>query len=717
MKPKQPAIRRFTHFMCAGSAAALLTSHSAHAGTITWDSANATTTSWALGSNWIGGNAPVAGDDVVITADGTQDPTDNSAYTEIALNSLTKQGANDLTVTSSLQVGAGGVYNNGSSGNLFLKTMTLTANQTWRGAAGIYVNVVNSEAFKMTFEGVGMRFDGNSPSWSGGLDIRTTVNMSGGFAGSTTSTPYGTGTVTLINRMTDGTTRTDPILQFASAASNLSLATATILPNDIVLSALTAGNFTFNQSQDAATLAGGHWYNLTGNITGNGGVLLLKNSKGVSAPVTYILSGTNTTTAQIVLEGDHVNLALGNVNAMQGATLHMNFNGVNATRDVKFTLAGTNTYNLGGLAGTDGLNLGANTISVGGFNASRAFAGVISGSGGFTKAGSGTQTLSGANTYSGSTAISAGILSLTNSLALQNSALDTTASITGTTTGGLKTDQTTLRLGGLIGDKSLASVFTTTSGGYGSVTGLVLNPGTGMTNSYSGAISNGAAAMTLTKSGDGTQVLSGTNTYTGVTTVSAGDLRINGIHTGSGAVNVGAAGTLGGSGSVIGGINVSGILAPGNSIESLGGGALSFTTGSTYAYEINTADFNGDLTYSSGGLDIAGGTILTLTDLASSTALAADSKLTLISSVEAWNGGLFSYDAGAGLTTLADDSTFTLGANQWRFNYNDTSGGSNFTGDQTGATNFVTMTVIPEPSAALLGGLGLLVLLRRRRCA
>jgi len=34
----------------------------------------------------------------------------------------------------------------------------------------------------------------------------------------------------------------------------------------------------------------------------------------------------------------------------------------------------------------------------------------------------------------------------------------------------------------------------------------------------------------------------------------------------------------------------------------------------------------------------------------------------------------------------------------------------------TGATNFVTMTVIPEPNAAaLLGGLGTLCLLRRRR--
>ena len=32
-----------------------------------------------------------------------------------------------------------------------------------------------------------------------------------------------------------------------------------------------------------------------------------------------------------------------------------------------------------------------------------------------------------------------------------------------------------------------------------------------------------------------------------------------------------------------------------------------------------------------------------------------------------------------------------------------------------GATGFVTMTVVPEPGAALLGSIGLLALLRRRR--
>jgi hypothetical protein len=49
------------------------------------------------------------------------------------------------------------------------------------------------------------------------------------------------------------------------------------------------------------------------------------------------------------------------------------------------------------------------------------------------------------------------------------------------------------------------------------------------------------------------------------------------------------------------------------------------------------------------------------------------------------------------------------------FNYNDTAAGTNYTGDLTGSS-YVTMTAIPEPNvAALVGGLGMLALLRRRR--
>jgi fibronectin-binding autotransporter adhesin len=145
-----------------------------------------------------------------------------------------------------------------------------------------------------------------------------------------------------------------------------------------------------------------------------------------------------------------------------------------------------------------------------------------------TKSDIGTFTLTGINPFSGATKITAGILSLGNSQALQGSPLDTLNSVTGDATNGLQTTVTALTLGGLTGNKNLASVFETTAGGYSGVTALTLNPVTGASHSYSGGISAGAAGMTLTKSGAGTQTLSGSNTYTGATTVSAGTLSLVG---------------------------------------------------------------------------------------------------------------------------------------------------------------------------------------------
>lgn len=227
----------------------------------------------------------------------------------------------------------------------------------------------------------------------------------------------------------------------------------------------------------------------------------------------------------------------------------------------------------------------------------------------------------------------------------------------------------------------------------------------------------------LTKVGSGTLVLGNAdNSYAGATTVTGGTLAINGALTATTSVTVGTGAKLQGSGTINSSVTITiqggGTLAPGNSIESLGGGAVSFLAGSTYAYEIQTNLYAGtpndaaDLTYSTGTLDIAAGTFLTLTDLATSTALSNGSKFTLISYLGGWTSGeLFTYSN----ATLADNSTFTLGANQWRFDYDDTAGGLNFNSDQNGATRFVTMTVVPEPSAAFLGSIGLLALLRRRK--
>ena len=218
-----------------------------------------------------------------------------------------------------------------------------------------------------------------------------------------------------------------------------------------------------------------------------------------------------------------------------------------------------------------------------------------------TKTGAGTLTLSAANTYTGDTLISTGTIALGNNLALQNSAYDTTGS-NGTTIGLNVTGFTTPTFGGLKGSVDLASAIT---GGYSGVTSLTLNPQSGLSATYSGIIANGASGMNLTKSGLGTQTLSGTNSYTGTTTINGGTLNLNN------------ASALGGTTVVaLNGGTLDNIL--GSAITSAASGSIggSFTFGSGGATSANnlsltgTTGFSADLTRT---ITLAGtGTTLTL---------------------------------------------------------------------------------------------------------
>ncbi len=88
---------------------------------------------------------------------------------------------------------------------------------------------------------------------------------------------------------------------------------------------------------------------------------------------------------------------------------------------------------------------------------------------------------------------------------------------------------------------------------------LTLSAVAGPTNVWGGNIANGnlggtnSGTISVTKSGTGIWVLSGTNTYSGATTVSAGTLLVNntaGTGTGTNAVTVSSGATLGGTGTL-----------------------------------------------------------------------------------------------------------------------------------------------------------------------
>jgi len=233
------------------------------------------------------------------------------------------------------------------------------------------------------------------------------------------------------------------------------------------------------------------------------------------------------------------------ITALAGDTLNFVTNSTGTLPSLNFSgsgTSGTGTFSVGFTA-TNALTINntettpilfsSTIINTGGITLAGTkgftYSGVMSGVGSLTVTNTaGTWTFSKANTYSGDTLVSSGTLNLSNSLAIQNSAFDTSGA------GIVTITPATLTLGGLKGSTNLNSVMTT-----GTLTALTLNPGAGVTDTYSGGIADGASGMTLTKSGLGMQILSGTNTYTGITTVSAGTLEFANLS----ALNFGASTT------------------------------------------------------------------------------------------------------------------------------------------------------------------------------
>jgi autotransporter-associated beta strand protein len=312
--------------------------------------------------------------------------------------------------------------------------------------------------------------------------------------------------------------------------------------------------------------------------------------------------------------------------------------------------------------------------------------GAITGAGSVVTTSAGTYALNVANTFSGDTRPVAGTLSLGNAGALAGSTLDLDGADAGAVSFGLS--GTTYSLGGLKGARSLDGGGNTLAIG-----------GNGASTTFGGPLSNGG----LTKVGAGTLTLAGTSSYSGNTSVVAGRLLVDG-GLGSTAITVNTGATLGGGGVCGGPVNVlaGGTLAPGSSIASLGGGAISLATAATLAAEIDSSApraAGADLVYSSGDFTVASGAVLSLVELGSPGGWTLGEKLTLVSYTGTWNGGLLSF----GGSPLGNGDSFSLSGSQWQIIYDDVQKGSNYPTDAAGT--YLTITVIPEPSVGVVFGL------------
>jgi fibronectin-binding autotransporter adhesin len=294
---------------------------------------------------------------------------------------------------------------------------------------------------------------------------------------------------------------------------------------------------------------------------------------------------------------------------------------------------------------------------------------------GVTKEGNTTQIFSGTNAYTGPTIINGGTLQSTKSLALSTTAsvaVNNAGSVLAVNYGGAS-DYTAAEVVTLLGKTTFGATSTALAFDTSNATAAV---------TYGNALTMAAG---LRKVGAGTLILDQTSSYTGATMINGGTLLINGNISTSSLTTVNTGGTLGGSGTVGSTSVVGGTFAPGNSIDDINIiGNLTLGADSFSNFEISAEGNVSDLATISAQLNFGGtlnvsniagvlvvGQTFNLFDFASKSGSFSSINLPTLNSGLEWN----------------QDNLYTTGE----------------------------ISVVPEPGAALLGGLGMLALLRRRR--
>ncbi len=503
--------------------------------------------------------------------------------TTINAGSLTTSAANKLADASEVVLAdaAGAVLTLGGAetigslsgggttgGNINLATFTLTVTQ---GAA-------------LTYDGV--------ISGSGGLTK----------AGASALTLSGANTYTGATTINAGSLTTSTADRIADTSNvvfaNVASAVLTLGGNETIGSlsggGTTGGNialgaFTLTVTQGAALTYGGVISGAGGLTKAGASALTLSGANTYTGPTTINAGGLTTSAAERIADTSTVVFA-----DAAGAVL---------------TLGGNETFlSLSGGGTTGGnIDLGTFTLTV---NQSTAltYGGIISGTGGLTKAGAQTLTLGGANTYTGATTINAGSITTNAANRIADTSDVILANIAGVvlTLGGNETIRS-LSGGGALGGNIALGAFT-----------LTVNQSAGLT--YGGVISGTGG---LTKAGGGELTLGRANTYTGATTITAGGLTTNAANRIADTSNVvlanvaGAVLTLGGAetiGSLSGGGTTGGNVNMGaftltvtQNLSSTYGGIISgaggLTKGGPASLTLSGANtYTGTTTINAGGL-------------------------------------------------------------------------------------------------------------------
>ncbi len=416
-------------------------------------------------------------------------------------------------------------------------------------------------------------------------------------------------------------------------------------------------------------------------------------------------------------------------NGSGGATI-LN-NNTNAAHTLTFSNAAFNVAATG-LTGSSrsltlgGTNTGDNTVS-------GAIVPNIGGAGttGVVKSGTGTWVLNGTSSFTGAVTVQNGILKVnsitdsgTNSAVGAGTLIAIGSSTTGTLvyTGSGNSATRSIRVGsGTVGESGggvlnssgtgaltfTAATFNTAVAGVTAARNLTLGGTyTATVNEIQGNIVNNdtgtGGTVSITKNGAGTWKLSGTtNTYSGTTNVEVGTLIVNGNISTSVLTTVSTGATLGGTGTV-GALTVDGIIAPGNSIGTLNvTGDVTWNDNDSWVFELGTAAAS--LALANAGSSTQD--MLNITGGGNDFLKGSGSSFTFD----------FSNSGAVGFYKLVDWASAT-GFSNGDFVATNLTSGLTGTFNVDSGTSALYLTVIPEPNiASLIGALGGILLLRRRR--
>ena len=467
-------------------------------------------------------------------ADVTSGVTAAILKTAGTVNSLVTAGTGSVKIT----VGGTNIFVNGSSYKLIEYTGSITNADFALNAttAGLGARQTPTLDFGTTGQ-IRMLITGDSPVWTGITSGEWSANA---IAGSKNWKLLVAGTPT------DFLT-TDQVLfdDTATGTTTVNITDGTAGPSNVLPSSVTFNNSSLNYILNSSNGSG---------IAGTTG--LTKNGTGsVNINTANSYTGGTTINAGTIIAGSAT--ALGSSTGtlvMTGGTLDLNNNNLGV--GILSGAAGVITNNATGTA-----NLTVNSTG----STVETFAGTLvdGGSGkilGLTTTGTGTLTLtSGSNAYTGSTTLNDGTLNFVSG------ALGTTGNIS---------------FGGGTLQYATGNIQDIGSRIKSSGSAIMLDTNGNASTAFAGGI-DGTNTAGLTKLGGGNLILAGANSYTGLTTVSAGSAQVgDGSNTGN--------------------------LTGGGGASLAGGTSLIFNTSSATASSLASLTGAGDLTMTLGTLNVTG---------------------------------------------------------------------------------------------------------------